>query len=227
MKDSALKGSIGEREVRMGIRLAFWGFCLITLSACGCGGAAETAASADQDTKPEYGLAELLDKPRSELAEIGAELQARVTLQRRAVQEGRLNLGFLPNLPMPLIIPIWTEATFSAKRGISLPPYVRGTEPDPELALHLASFGDRDGALLLADPADAATQKVISGAAYERNYPAEWTRLVALLLFDAELCAGPGRRGSAPAICSLITGKSRKYSAQKPHMVGSARPYFR
>ena len=94
--------------------------------ACGCGGAAEPSATVAGDGKPDYVLAELLDKPRSELAEMSAELQARVTLQKRAAQEGRLSLAFLPNLPIPLIVPIWTEAAYSAKRGISLPSLCSG-----------------------------------------------------------------------------------------------------
>jgi hypothetical protein len=144
------------------------------------------------ESKPEYTLGELLEKPRSELAEIAAELQTRVTMQRRAVQEGRLHLGFLPTLPMPLIVPVWTEAAFSAKRGISVPPYLQGDGPDAEVALHLASFGDQEGASLLADPKDSATQKAIADFAHERNFPAEWTRLAALLLYDAELRMAQG-----------------------------------
>jgi hypothetical protein len=181
----------------MRTRLAFWTLCPAVLFACGCGGAAEPTAPISADAKPEYVLAELLDKPRSELAEMSAELQARVTLQRRAAQEGRISLAFLPNLPIPLIVPIWTEATYSAKRGISLPPYVRDDEPDRELALHLATFGDCEGARLLANPQDASTQKAINEAAYERNYPAEWTRLTALLLFDAELRMAQGEAKGA------------------------------
>ena len=181
----------------MRTRHAFWGLGLTVLFACGCGGAGGPTAPVAADAKTEYVLAELLNKPRSELAEMSAELQARVTLQRRAVQEGHLSLAFLPKLPIPLIVPVWTEATFSASRGISLPPYVRGDEPDRELALHLASFGDCDGARLLANPADAATQKAISEAAYERNFPAEWTRLTALILFDAELRMAQGEAKGA------------------------------
>ncbi|HEV8059670.1 MAG TPA: hypothetical protein VGP68_07345, partial [Gemmataceae bacterium] len=202
----------------MRIRLAFLGFGLLASSLCGCGGAATPVeSSAQPESKPEYVLAELLDKPRSELANLAAELQTRVTMQRRAVREGQLHLGFLPKLPMPLIIPIWSECAFSEIRGISLPPYVHGDEPDPELALHLASSGDGDGARLLAGPADSATQKAIAEAAYERNYPAEWTRLTALLLYDAELRMAQGEMNGARDLLAyhwqlkkLLTPKATK-----------------
>lgn len=182
--------------MRMRIQIGFLCFGLVALSICGCGGSAPTTVAVAEN-KPEYALGELLDKPRSELAELATELQSRVTMQRRAVQEGRLHLGFLPNLPMPLIIPVWTEAAYSDKRGISLPPYVQGDGPDRELALHLASFGDHEGATILADPKDAATQKTIADNAYERNYPAEWIRLAALLLYDAELRMAQGDKHGA------------------------------
>src|ERR1700722_766648 len=113
----------------MRTRFAFSSLCLAVLFAGGCGRGNDSATTATS-VKTDYSLAELLDTPRSELAEMTAELQARVTLQRRAVQEGRLSVGFLPNLPMPLIVPIWTEADYSDKRGISLPPYYNGEKPD-------------------------------------------------------------------------------------------------
>ena len=40
---------------------------------------------------------------------------------------------------------------------------------------------------LLADSQDAVAMKGIEDAALGRSYPVEWTRLVALLLFDAQL----------------------------------------
>ncbi len=173
------------------------GFTILVLGIVGCGGAQETAETAPAKHEPEYQLADWLEKPRQEIAEHASELQARVTMQRRAVQEGRLHLGFLPNLPMPLVVPIWAEAAYSPKRGIALPPYANENEPDSQLALHLASFGDASGAKLLVDPADTATQQAIASAAYEKNYPAEWTRLSALLLYDAELRMAQGETNGA------------------------------
>jgi hypothetical protein len=182
----------------MRTRVISTGCYLVLLGVLGCDAAREsTKTTAPAKHEPEYQLADWLEKPRQELAEHASEVQARVALQRRAVQEGRLHLGFLPKLPMPLIVPIWAEASFSAKRGIALPPYANENAADPQLALHLASFGDAAGARLLADASDTATQKAIDAAAYERNYPAEWTRLAALLLYDAELRLAQGETNGA------------------------------
>jgi hypothetical protein len=182
----------------MRTRVISGGCYLFLLGVLGCGATGEpTKTTAPAKHEPEYQLADWLDKPRQELAEHASEVQARVALQRRAVQEGRLHLGFLPKLPMPLIVPIWAEASFSTKRGIALPPYANENAADPQLALHLASFGDAAGARLLADASDTATQKAIDAAAYERNYPAEWTRLAALLLYDAELRLAQGETNGA------------------------------
>ena len=66
-----------------------------------------------------------------------------------------------------------------------LPPYLSEDAYDSNLALHLAHFGDVEAARKIVDPKDAATQAEIGRLQLRRNFPAEWTRLVALILHQA------------------------------------------
>src|SRR4051794_17678604 len=102
-------------------------FAILILSAgflvCqGCGPAPEPVEAKIQ-AKPEYALTDLLTKPRAELAELAAEISTRVQMQTHAAREGTLNFSFLPDLVMSPAVPVWNQAAYSAKLGISLPPY--------------------------------------------------------------------------------------------------------
>jgi hypothetical protein len=96
---------------------------------------------------------------------------------------------------------VFQTAKFSARAGISLPPYVEEGKRDPAIALHLARYGDADGALLLCDPADTTTVKQIESLRAGRNYPVEWARLIAIAQFVAELrLAGSDTQGATNLI---------------------------
>ena len=113
----------------------------------------------------------------------------------------RLVYGLLPKLRPVLTPPVFQSAKFSARAGISLPPYLEEGKRDPAIALHLARYGDADGALLLCDPADTAVVKQIESLRPGRNYPVEWTRLIAVAQFVAELrLAGSDTQGATNLI---------------------------
>src|SRR5262249_29074660 len=86
--------------------------------------------------------------------------------------------------------------------GVSLPPYLAEGGKDTELALHLARHGDVEAALRLADPADAATSK-IEACRCARNYPAEWTRLVGMMLHAAQIDLATGNLGGGRELVGL------------------------
>ncbi len=137
-------------------------------------------------------LADLLDKPRAELAEMADDWTSRLQIQERARREGTLPFALLPQLRFPLVAPVWREARFSPQAGFSLPPYLAEGSTDNELALHLARYGDVEAARRLADPADAGTLQRIEACRCERNYPVEWTRLAGLMLHAAQVRLATG-----------------------------------
>src|SRR5262249_18392762 len=131
-------------------------------------------------------LGALLGKSRAELAEMADEWAARARLQEQARRERRLTSALLPEAPFPLVVPVLREAHFAPEAGFSLPPYVAEGTKDSELALHLARYGDDEAARQLAEPADAAAGRKLDACRCARNYPVEWTRLVALMLHEAQ-----------------------------------------
>jgi hypothetical protein len=135
-------------------------------------------------------VAEWLKLPRPELDRLFDDWKTSAT---KMLDEARgNNIRFLPKLRPVLTLPVFREARFSPRSGLSLPPYIEDGRKDPALALHLARFGDSDGALLVSDAADTKTRKEIEALRADRNYPVEWTRLVALVQFvnDMKLAAG-------------------------------------
>jgi hypothetical protein len=130
-------------------------------------------------------LADLLALPRAELAEKYADLAEQVDVKRRSYREGKTTLQ-VADYMAPLVIPVFREAKMSARVGFSLPPYAPEGAKDRYIALCLARFGDSEAASKLIDSGDADAQKQIESSRYEKNYPVEWTRYVALLLFSAE-----------------------------------------
>jgi hypothetical protein len=153
---------------------------------------ASTAAAPPPPAAPSIALADLLKKSRAELANLFDETAAQVQIREKGHRDGSITFGLLPRVRLPLIVPVWTEASYSTNAKVSLPPYAVENAKDNHLAMHLARFGDREAAQQLAEPSDAAIGKQIDSLAYERNYPAEWTRIVALMLHTAEyrLAAG-------------------------------------
>jgi hypothetical protein len=171
-----------------------WGIVLVLLLA-GCGGGNNAN---DQPLPSKLGdtidlsLADLLTKPRAELAEMGDEWTTKAQFQHKAHGEGKFLFGFLPDVHLPLVIPGFREVKYSAKAGLSLPPYLNEDDHDSAVALHLAHYGDIEAARKLVAPGDEATKARIESFACERNYPVEWTRLVALLQHEGQIRLAAG-----------------------------------
>jgi hypothetical protein len=188
-------------------RRAWYVLGVAALLGSGCGGRggpgdgpAQSVAEVSAPS-PEFqrSLAELLDRPRAELAALADEWAERVHHQQALYHEGQLRFELTPDLRLPLAVPVWRQAKYSAAAGVSLPPYLAEGAHDSGLALHLARFGDAEAARALGEPGDAVTLARIDALRLGRNYPAEWTRLAGLMLHHAEfrLAAGEGAVGEA------------------------------
>jgi hypothetical protein len=177
--------------------LFFVGF----LTGCGSSQVAETPLPGIDDSL-ETPLAQLLAKPRAELATLSEEWAGKVADQEKAVRIGDLRCTVLPELRFPHIVPVWREAAFSARTGISLPPYAAEGTHDAELALHLARYGDAEAAAQLAgDNSDVKAK--LAALRYARSYPVEWTRLVALMQQSAQLRLATGDIDGAKELVAL------------------------
>jgi hypothetical protein len=148
-------------------------------------------------------LAQLLDQPRTELAEIvetkTGELRLRVDQERTT----KALVELLPDLKPALSPPLFRSVKFSKKLGVSLPSYLPEDKKDNAVAWDLARHGDVEAARKVADPADAAFLDKLQQVRCERNYPVEWTRLVALHFFDAEMKLAHGDEKGASEIVHL------------------------
>jgi hypothetical protein len=153
-------------------------------------GPKHTAAAPAPDPGPP--LTELLSRPRAELAALGESWAEKVRNQHIMVRQGQLPFTLLPDVRLPLAVPVWRQARYSANAGVSLPPYHPEGAHDSGLALHLARHGDAAAARKLADPADADTLAAVDRLRLERNYPAEWTRLAGLMLYHAQVRLATG-----------------------------------
>src|SRR5262245_50610922 len=83
----------------------------VALAGCGSPPAAEDdqPERSRLEEKTEISLADLLAKPRSELAEMADELATRARLQENARREGKFQFSLLPDLRLPLAVPVWRE----------------------------------------------------------------------------------------------------------------------
>jgi hypothetical protein len=142
--------------------------------------------------KIDISLADLLARPRSELATQAREWEAKITAQEKGIKEGRLNLILLPTFRLPRVVPVLREASYSEQAGFSLPPYATAGAKDSAMAVHLARYGDAEAANQLVQPGDNEAAQQIQAARCERNYPLEWTRLVGLMLHAAHLRLAAG-----------------------------------
>jgi hypothetical protein len=184
----------------MKIRWAWLLLVPVVAALGGCGGGPVSDEGQPPDAPPpprlgdsiDFSLADLLSKPRAELANMADEALARLRLQKKAQRDKKDIVPLLPALHPPLAVPVLREAKFSERAGFSLPPYAAPGTTDTELALHLARYGDAEAARRLVDPADADAARQIDQLALERNYPVEWTRLVAMLLDSAQLRLATG-----------------------------------
>lgn len=146
-------------------------------------------------------LTELLARPRAELAQLCEDEATIARNQERKHRGGGLSFALLPTLRLPLVIPVLRQAKFKQAVNFSLPPYLNEKSKDNAMALHLARYGDTEAARRLADLSDPETLKRIEELACERNYPVEWTRLVAYLLHNAQVRLASG---DIPAVREVI-----------------------
>src|SRR5437868_413356 len=136
--------------------LSCFGVLGVVLLTAGCGSdgppagdGSEPIAPARLGDKIDQNLEELLSRPRAELAEMADDWAGKIRFQLDGLRTGNHGLALLPNLRLPLAVPIFREAHYAAKAGFSLPPYVTGDARDTALALHLARHGDAEAALNL------------------------------------------------------------------------------
>ncbi len=172
---------------------------LMSLAGCGGGAAPDDSPAPAPEEEParlgeqtETSLADLLNKPRAELAEMADDLLTTSRMKLKARRSSNEVFLLLLYLHLPIAVPGLREAKFSPRLGISLPPYAADGAPDADLALHLAGYGDVEAARKLADPADADLLRRIDACACGRNYPVEWTRVVWLLLHSAQYRVATG-----------------------------------
>jgi hypothetical protein len=151
----------------------------------------------------EVSLAGLLIKPRAELAALADETVLRIKYFEDLHKQGRLPFFLLPQVRLPLAVPVFRQATYSAQHGFSVPPYLSENRKDTELALHLARYGDVEAARQLVDPTDIDALKRIEAMRLEINFPVDWTRLVALMLHKAQYHVLAGNLDDAKQLIGL------------------------
>ncbi|MFL5244492.1 MAG: hypothetical protein ACJ8FY_20525 [Gemmataceae bacterium] len=171
--------------------------CLVILGAMGCG--SDNAPETNGDSG-DVSLPDLLVKPRSELAELSDEHEARVKRQEALLRQGAITFILLPELRFPRFIPVWQESKYSESAGFSLPPYMSEHGVDAEAALHVARLGDLEAANKLAGKSEKGE---FASLDLERNYPLEWTRLVSLMQLDGEYRLAIGDTQGANELISL------------------------
>ncbi len=148
-------------------------------------------------------LADLLGKPRAELARLADELTETIRIHDQKHREGELPYALLPDFRLPNAVPVFRTARYVPARRMSLPPYLEDDAHDRDVALHLARYGDAEAALRLVDPSDAAAVAQINKSKYETNYPLEWVRLVALHQHLAQLRMATGDEEGAQQVVGL------------------------
>lgn len=194
------------------MRLRWFAICLfallLVLSGCSTQVATVEEATPEDTTtrlsdKTDLSLADWLKLPRPELAKLVEEWTQTVGKQREVARSDVESVRLLPQLRPPIVMVGFAEAKFSTQAGFSLPPYLNAGQKDAAVALHLARFGDREAALKLADSADKELLAKIETCRCERNYPIEWTRLVSLVLQNAELKLANGEPEGATELVQL------------------------
>jgi hypothetical protein len=185
------------------------GLPLLAAAVVGCGARKVEVPNAGEDLtthlgeKVDVSLSDWLTLPRADLARLADQWAATATKRQAAAREDRDSVALLPKLNPPVTAPVFQEAKYSPTAGFSLPPYLKEGEKDAAIALHLARFGDREAALKLADPADKQLLARIEAFRTEKNYPAEWTRLVGLAQAAAEFKLANGEKDGAAELVAL------------------------
>ena len=179
---------------------------------CGCGKSKVEEPEPPPLPKPDA-LVELLAKSRRELAGLEKECVEKVLLHHKERDKDLAGKHLQGGPNFPLIVPVWQEASFSDRAGFSLPPYARAGTKDNALAWHLARHGDLEAARRLAEPAEAEKLAVLHRGLYARNYPVEWTRLVARLIQLEEVRLRTGSEDAAAEIATLHGGLRKALDA--------------
>jgi hypothetical protein len=189
------------------------GLLLAAAGLAGCG--SRQAVSPPDETPPDtttrlgdridVSLPDWLKLSRQELAEKVKEWTFIVAKQQEHARQNPESAQLLPQLRPAVTPPVFARASFSARAGFSLPPYLKEGATDPDLALHLARHGDREAALKVADPADGGLRARIDACRPEGawNYPAEWTRLAGLVLRSAQFKLAEGQPEGATELVLL------------------------
>ncbi|HWG44905.1 MAG TPA: hypothetical protein VN688_19180 [Gemmataceae bacterium] len=185
-------------------------FLLLALSLAGCRSKVVTTVEevAPEDTTTHLGdkidisLADWLKLPRPELAKLVEEWTVTVHKQQESARSNPDSVQLLPQLHPPTVGIVFADAHFSPAAGFSLPPYLKEGQKDAAVALHLARFGDREAALKMANE-DKELLAQIDACRNEHNYPVEWTRLVGLVLQNAQLKLANGEPDGATELVQL------------------------
>src|SRR2546429_2139666 len=140
------------------------GALLLAVGVFGCGSPAppEVVDDGEDNTRLaeriDVSVADWLTKPREELAKEVKERMEIVLMEQDHARNNPEVVDLLPNLKPFISLPVFQEAVYSNKAGVSLPPYLPAGVKDREVALHLARHGDFEAAALFADPADGTLQ---------------------------------------------------------------------
>jgi hypothetical protein len=187
--------------LRSGAFLLAWGVL-------GCGSTPPVVVDDGEDDtrlagQIDVSVADWLGKPREELAKMVKDRLETVRLEQDFARSNPASVDLLPDLKPFISLPVFQEAAYSKKAGVSLPPYLAPGARDREVALHLARNGDGEAAALFADPADADLKARLDGLRCGRNYPLEWTQLVALNQVSAEFKLATGNLEAASTLVHL------------------------
>jgi hypothetical protein len=184
--------------------LLWSGALLLVVALVGCESPPDVTDDGDNTRLAEqvdFSLSEWLSLPRAELAALVKERMEIVVDQQERARSNPDSVDLLPTLRPSISPPIFQESNWSAKAGISLPPYLTVGAKDREVALHLARHGDHVGASFFADASDGDLKKRLEALKSDRNYPLEWTQLVALNQISAEFkLAGGDLDGAATLV---------------------------
>ena len=148
-------------------------------------------------------LADWLALPRPELARLADEYAEAVAKHVEFTRHNPEAVSLLPRLRLSPRVPVFQQAKFSEAAGLSLPPYLAEGHKDAAVALHLARLGDTEAAFKLVDPANEKLAEQVHTLATDKNYPAEWTRLVALALYSAQFELAGGDVDAATKVALL------------------------
>jgi hypothetical protein len=185
------------------------GLVLTALAFAGCGGRTPVQNAPVDDTTVRLGtdcplnLKQLLKEDRAKLAKKVEETAQRLRELRNMNSSNPSSVVLLPRfVTSPGRAPLY-QAKFSQKLGFSVPAYYKEGQADPELALHLARHGDLEAAKKLGPKGDAEFDRQLAAVRTEKNYPIEWTLLVAVAQQLAEVEVTVGNVDGATELASL------------------------